>query len=107
MPLPRSPPTIQRRIANEGEEPREAVVGVDIVLDDIEGEVVGAAEGPDRDAEENRGGDIGRLEEEQGGGEETQDQKENAFDPNHFRALEIGHASFPGTPVLDFFSSSS
>src|SRR5204863_2501893 len=48
-------------VAGDGEEAGEAVGGVDVFFNDVEGEVVGAGEGPDDQGDEHGGFEGGRI----------------------------------------------
>ncbi len=74
----------------------EAVGRVDVVLDDVEGEVVEAAEAPDGDDQEE--GELERRvgPEEVAGGEEAGEEKKSGFDDDPAWG-EVGHGGTRGT----------
>lgn len=63
------------------------------MFDDVEGEIVKAAKGPDDEREKGGGFEVGMLGEEDDGGEEAEKEKEEAFDFNPARVSEIFHRS--------------
>jgi hypothetical protein len=86
-----SPPgtTFENQITEEGPQPGKTIVGINVVLDDVEGEIVKAAEAPDGNYEQNSDLQTGLLEDEQDGGDDSHDQKEDAlqFDPKGVREV--------------------
>jgi hypothetical protein len=54
--------------------------GIDVMFDDVEGEVIEPAEGPDDKREKGGGFEIGMLGEEDGGSEEAEKEKEDPFE---------------------------
>lgn len=87
--------TVFPEVENSRPQTVEAVGGVDVVLDDVEGEVVEAAEAPDGDDQEE-----GELEgragpEEVAGGEEAGEEEEGGFDDDPTRS-EVGHEVLAG-----------
>lgn len=75
-------PFAREEIFGKGEKPGEFVGWIDIVFDDVKGEVVKAAEGPDDEGEKRDGFEIGMFGEEDGGGEEAEEEEKDAFDFN-------------------------
>ena len=51
--------------------------GVGVLLDNVEGEVVGSGEAPDRDRQEEGHAPGGVFEEDAGGGEDSREEEEN------------------------------
>src|SRR3954451_4428601 len=84
----------------DGGQAGEAVGGVDVVLDDVEGEVVGAAEAPDGQGEEGEVLEGEDFEEEGGGGEEAGDQEEDGLEVEEFGVGEVGHGGGRHNPEV-------
>jgi hypothetical protein len=83
---------IGKQVKREGPEAREFEAGIDVVFDDVEGEVVEAAEAPNRNGEQDGGFEMRVFEQEQDGGEEADEQEEEAFEFNPGGVGEVGHA---------------
>ncbi len=81
----------RREVAEECEEAREAERRVDVAFEDVEGEVVEAAEGPDGDGEEDGEFECGAVEHEKNGGEQAQEQEEESFGFDPVRVSEVAH----------------
>lgn len=76
-------------VAEEGGEACEAVGGIDVMLDDVEGEVVGAGEGPDGDEEQEGDFEGGGGEEDAGGGEEASEEEEEGFEVEELGGFDV------------------
>ena len=84
---------LTQEVTSEVDKAREAVAGIDVVLDDVEREVVGTAEGPDRENEQKRGLKR-RVGQQDGRGREQAQQKEQgAFEVQEFWVLDVWHGS--------------
>ena len=80
-----------KEIAGEGEEAGEAVFGIDVFVDDVEGEIVETAKTPDADGEQCGGLEGGAVEKEQSGGGEADEQEEEAFELDPERVGKVAH----------------
>ena len=86
---------LPERIANKRNQPGESVAGIGVVLDDVEGEVVGPAERPDRQSQEQTDFERRRFQKQQDAGNNADQQEKDALGPQQFGALDVSHVSLP------------
>ena len=76
-------------MAQEVKEAGVAEVAIDVLLDDVEGAVVGPAKGPDGEGEEGEMTPGEVFEEEKGGGKKPQDDKKKSLREDGRTAFQI------------------
>src|SRR6476661_7225356 len=81
-------------IPAEGPKSREAVFRVDVMFDDVEGEVVEAAETPDGDREKYRMAQSMILHQQEDGGKQAKNEEQHPFE---FDDIWIGEITGGGT----------
>jgi hypothetical protein len=64
------------QVTDEGEEAGEAETRVDVAFEDVEGEVIEAAEAPDGEQQESTGSKCGVVDHEEDTGKESEEQEE-------------------------------
>jgi hypothetical protein len=78
------------------EDAGEAEAGVDVALDDVEGEVVKAAEGPNAEDEEDEALEGGDADPEEAAGNEADRGEEGRLDLHRAMAVQITHGAGKG-----------
>jgi hypothetical protein len=68
------------QIFEERPEASEAIGGIYVMLDDVEGEVIGAGEGPDGDSQQEGEFEGGEFKENGGRRDEAGEEEEEAFE---------------------------
>lgn len=81
----------REQISGERPQAGEAVAGIDVVFDDVEGKVVEPAEAPDRDAEQQRGFQFQVFGEQERRGENPHDEEQDAFEFDPAGIGEVFH----------------
>lgn len=83
-------------VLDKGEETGKFVGGVDVFLDDVEGEIVEAAKAPDGQAQEDSGLPFGIVQQEEQGGGAADDGKEQGFELDPKGIGQVFHARESG-----------
>src|SRR5262249_38317693 len=91
-------PLLSQGVPGKGPKPREAVTGVNVVFDDIEGEVVGAGEAPHRHRQQQGHVEARALQEDERGREQAAEKEEPALKVKEPPVRDVAHPRTPGRP---------
>src|SRR5262249_22549600 len=80
-----------QEVSSKSDQTREAKCRIDIVLDDVKGEVVKPAERPYRYPEQHRNAEARMLKDKKSGSTQTNYQKRNPFQFDQSGTFEVSH----------------